>query len=201
MPNEADLQAIDIAEFDALRREIDNRTQLGNNLFLAQITAFSVAISFFDKVPDLSVALAAISCVLWVLWLDNTEGVFKIGTYIGLVLAPRLNQGGAGLMGWERFRRTLESGGSRAARLLGLEHEHGNESDLPIDNTRQVARYVMLLLGVFPIVLMGVYGMFLLGLSINNPTLWIRPLDIRRTKVQSLRESRGPSRRSTTPEI
>src|SRR6266705_1292715 len=109
MANEASGCEVDLAEFDRLREEIDNRTELSVNLVLAEIAALGAGISVVDKVPDVLLGLAAVSGFLWLLWMDHTEAIHKIALYIAHELAPRIQISYAGGLGWEKFLRGLDS--------------------------------------------------------------------------------------------
>jgi hypothetical protein len=87
--------------------------------------------------------------------------VFKVGTYIAVVLSPRLGSHNVEALGWERFRRLLDSGESPAAKLLG-EPPRTKGKQIPRERTRQVAIYTMLLFGGCPLVLMALYPILLL---------------------------------------
>lgn len=153
-PPAPDLQAVHLAEFDRLREEIDNRTQLSTNLVIAELTAFGAGISFFDKVPDVLVGLALVSSYLWLLWLDHTEQIYKIAAYIGCRLAPRMRAGEEAL-GWEHFLRVLDAGGVAATEaLFGVSAER---REVEVQPTRNVGRYIMLLFGVSPPALLLLY--------------------------------------------
>lgn len=100
---------ISLAEFDALRSEINNRTTLAYGLIALQLAALGAGLSVIDKLPDVLLALAGVSAFLWLFWVDHAGQVYKIAGYLGIVLAPRL----AGLvkakvLGWEEFVRQME---------------------------------------------------------------------------------------------
>jgi hypothetical protein len=153
-------QEVHLKEFDRLRQEIDNRTGLSNQLVLAQLTAFGVGISFLDKLPYVLIGFAAASILLWLLWLDHTEQIYKIAAYIGSVLAPRLSAGGESLLGWEHFLRVLDAGGQPAARLLfGSAGSQGR--GVEVHPTRQIGSYIFVLLGGSPIILLVLYSLVL----------------------------------------
>ncbi|HVR10782.1 MAG TPA: hypothetical protein VMW75_22250 [Thermoanaerobaculia bacterium] len=161
IPTASAPQAVDLTEFECLRKEIDNRTQIGHNIILAQVAMFGAGISLFDKLPDVLVGLAFVPSLLWLLWLDNTLQVFKLGTYIATVLAPRLSSHNVEVLGWERFRRLIDSGESPAVKsLFANSPSHTRRAKrvtLPRERTRQVAFYTMPLFAGCPLVLMALY--------------------------------------------
>src|SRR3954447_26064052 len=149
---------IDLAEFDKLRQEIDNRTTLGSNVVALELTAVGASVAVADSVPDALLGLAAITCCLWLLWLDHAVQVYKIASYIGVQLAPRVTGiVGRPVLGWESYLRALDAGGQRAWRVLFPSGAPAHAGAAPVTETRSVASYVTLLFGGIPIVTIGVY--------------------------------------------
>lgn len=153
---------VDIVEFERLREEIDNRTQISNNLIVAYITALGAGFAFFDKVgEDLFLGLAAISIFLWLMWIDHTAQIYKIGSYIGRRLAKRISETHPEGFGWEKYLRVIDPGGSEATReLYGREVK---ERTLPSMGTRNISSYIMLLFGVPAPLLIVMYFLHLLS--------------------------------------
>jgi hypothetical protein len=149
---------VDLAEFDKLRGEIDNRTTLGSNVVALELTAAGASIAVADKAPDALLGLAAVSCCLWLLWLDHAVQVYKVASYIGIQLAPRLAQSaGRPVLGWESYLRRLDAGGQRALEAL-YPNGAGPGVEVPqITGTRSVASYVTLLFGGIPVVTIAIY--------------------------------------------
>jgi hypothetical protein len=156
---------IDLAEFDRLREEIDNRTQLSTNLVLAEIAALGAGISVLDKVPDVLLGLSAVSSFLWLLWMDHTEQIYKIAAYIAQQLAPRLRARDPECLGWERFLRILDKGGKEAGRLLyGQLGER--EDEVRVQPTRNIGTYILLLFGFTAPILWAAYSLIVFRLPI-----------------------------------
>ena len=153
---------IDIVEFERLREEIDNRTQISNNLIVAYITALGAGFAFFDKVgEDLFLGLAAVSIFLWLMWIDHTAQIYKIGSYIGRKLAKRLVHIHPQGFGWEKYLRVIDPGGPEATReVYGRETE---DRELPAMGTRNISSYIMLLFGVPAPLLITMYALHLLS--------------------------------------
>jgi hypothetical protein len=145
-PDEADL-----AEFDRLREEIDNRTELSTNLILAEIAALGAAISVIEKVHDVLLGLPVLGSFLWLLWMDHTQQIYKIGLYIAQDLAPRIRQSHPNSFGWEKFFRVLDKGGPGGA-------EAGQGSGLKVRHTVNVFRYIAFLFGWTSPVFLALYG-------------------------------------------
>src|SRR3954451_20806531 len=149
---------IDLAEFDKLRQEIDNRTTLGSNVVALELTAVGASVAVADSVPDALLGLAAITCCLWLLWLDHAVQVYKVASYIGVHLAPQLTKAaGRPVLGWETYLRALDAGGQRARLALFPAGAPGDVGDNPVTETRSGASYVTLLFGGIPLVTTGVY--------------------------------------------
>lgn len=152
----SDLQPVYLTEFERLRDEIDNRTQVATNLVIAEITALGAGISFFDKVPEVLIGLSIVSSLLWLLWLDQALQIYKIAAYIGCKLADKLQREDNDALGWESFLRVLDKGGRRASReLFGNTGTEAKLIDLP--PTRNIGRYMMLLFGGPPVAFVSIY--------------------------------------------
>lgn len=149
------LQA-DLAEFQKLRDEITTRMQLVTVIVGANLTALGTGLSVFDRFPDVLLGLAAVSCFLWLLWLDHAQQVHKIAAYIGRSLAPRVQQGRPSLLGWERYLRVLDGSDEDAARAL-----YGESAARParvrLPRTTAVGYYIAVLFAGSPLVLLSIY--------------------------------------------
>src|SRR3954469_2326874 len=108
-----DAATTDLEEFKQLRAEIVNRTTIGHQLASFAMTAFAAAFAISGSYPDALLGSAVLICALWLLWIDNTACAFKVGAYIALGLAPRLQRrvGDHLVMGWESFVRQVNAGG------------------------------------------------------------------------------------------
>jgi hypothetical protein len=150
---------VDLAEFDKLRGEIDNRTTLGSNVVALELTAAGAAIAVADKVPDALLGLAAVTCCLWLLWLDHAVQVYKLASYIGVQLAPKLtSDAGRPVLGWESYLRTLDAGGPDAWRALYPGGPPaGRDNQELVTGTRSVASYVTILFAGIPVVTAAIY--------------------------------------------
>jgi hypothetical protein len=150
---------VDLAEFDRLRTEIDNRTTLGSNVVALELTAAGAAIAVADKIPDALLGLAAVTCCLWLLWLDHAVQVYKLASYIGVQLAPKLtHDAGRRVLGWESYLRTLDAGGPAAWQALYPAGQPPGRDDTElVTGTRSVASYVTVLFGGIPFVTAAIY--------------------------------------------
>jgi hypothetical protein len=149
---------IDLTEFEKLRDEIDNRTDLSKDILLAELTALGAGLALVDKFSDILVGLAGVSTFLWLFWLDHTEQIYKIAAYIGVNLAPRLRGRHRGALQWEPFLRILDQGGRPAAIALGLDRK-----GIELRKTRNIGLYVMLLFIATTPLLMIAYGWLVLS--------------------------------------
>ena len=105
-------------EAQQLREEIANRTRISNVLQVAALAGLGTAAPIILSVPDLAPAVAFFVSVLWLQWLDHTEQIHKIATYIDLRIKPVVQTEEPAALGWEVFLRELDAGGARAARAL-----------------------------------------------------------------------------------
>lgn len=111
--------AIDVAEFEALRQEINSRLNVSYSLLALEVAALGAGISIAVRFPQALGGLALVSSLLWLFWTDNSVQVQRLGAYIALDLGPRLNQGKERpVLRWEAFMRRLAKGGQEAADLL-----------------------------------------------------------------------------------
>jgi hypothetical protein len=112
-------RTIDIAEFEALRQEINSRLNVSYSLLALELAALGAGISVADKFPQALSGLAIVSSLLWLYWTDNSVQIQRIGAYIALDLAPRINEReDREVLRWEAFMRRLIRGGQDAAALL-----------------------------------------------------------------------------------
>jgi hypothetical protein len=142
-------RTVDLSEYKQLRTEINTRTQLSAGLVALQLAALGAGLSAMNNLPDVVVALAAVSSFLWLLWIDHTSQIYKIAAYIGLRLAPRLREGEAELLGWEHFLRTLDQGGQKTAIALG----RSSSERVKLLRTETIGRFISLLFGASPLLL------------------------------------------------
>jgi hypothetical protein len=147
-----DGHAVDLAEYERLRGEIDNRTQIANGLFALELTALAAGLASFDAFPDVAIGIAVASTCLWMLWTDQEVQVWKIAAYLEIELAPRLREVNPGALGWERFLRRLDKGGDDARQALRLSRPTRMVSSFP--HTRKVGFYASLLFGGAPLILL-----------------------------------------------
>lgn len=142
----------DLAEYDHLRQEIDNRTTLAYGLIAIELAALGAGLSAFDKFPEILLGLAVVSSFLWVFWMDHTGQIFKIAAYIALRLAPRLRKASPGAFGWERFFRELDAG------VLPEWVKQEGGRPFPIHTTGSVHLYTGALFGMPPPVFLLAYA-------------------------------------------
>lgn len=143
-------RTVDLCEFEQLRYEINNRTQLASALVGLQLTVLGAGLVVLNNFPDVVVALAAVASFLWLLWIDHTSQIYKIAAYIGLYLAPRLREGDAELLGWEHFLRNIDQGGQEATIALFGHSSAGKVKPLRTDT---IGIFISLLFGVTPLLL------------------------------------------------
>lgn len=105
-----DSQVVDLEEFRQLRSEIGTRMTVSNQLVSYTVTALAAGLVVFDKYPDALLGLTLVPTCFWLLWLDHAAQIFKIACYIAIRLAPRLQCGQQGTLGWEHFLRRLDDG-------------------------------------------------------------------------------------------
>lgn len=152
-----DKQAVYLLEFEKLRQEIDNRTQISSNLVFAELTALGVGFSFYDKIPDVLIGLTIISCFLWLLWLDQTVQIYKIAAYIGCRLSPNLKKISAVGFEWESFLRIIDKGGAKAALIL-YGPSRMKDKLVKVHPTEYIGSYITILFGVLPPLFLIIYS-------------------------------------------
>jgi len=157
-----DAEAIDLEEFKQLRAEIVNRTTLGNQVISYAITALAAGVAVSEKFPEALLGVAVIVNFFWLMWLDHTGQVFKVASYIGVELAPRLQRLGDGMLGWEQFMRRLDASGRVAATALYGTRGDEKSGDVRIVGTRATSAYIGIVFGASTPVLVTIY---LLALS------------------------------------
>jgi hypothetical protein len=144
---------IDLAEYDRLRQEVDNRTQIAFGLVGIELTALGVGLASAGALPEVIIGLAVVSAFLWMLWVDQAGQIWKIAAYTGIDLASRLRRSHPDALGWERFLRRLDRGGDEARWVLRLPVE---AKALAMPKTSNVGLYISLIFGGSPLVLLGV---------------------------------------------
>jgi hypothetical protein len=108
---------INLAEFSALRSEIDNRANLQWNIFALQLTAAGVIFSFALSNPNHTGFLLILPLTTYAFagrYLSQYLGTERIGAYIREVLSPKLN----GELLWEDWYRDRRSHGAQALNWL-----------------------------------------------------------------------------------
>lgn len=144
-----------LAEFGALRAEIDNRTTLAYALIGLELTALGAGLTVFGTVPHISLALSAVSSFLWLFWCDIAGQIYKIAAYIRIDLAPRLRTGDTDPLRWEGFLRELDAGGERARMIL---YPHGREDLVrSVQKSNSADWYTLLLFGGAPPAFISLY--------------------------------------------
>jgi hypothetical protein len=149
---------IALAEFQKLRDEVTSRNQLMTTLVVAELTALGTGISVFEAAPDVLLALAGVSCFLWLLWLDHAQQVHRIASYIELSLAPSLRKRCPDVLAWERYVRLVDVERVGACRAPATPASR----ELRFPKMRSVGYYVGLLFGVSALVLLPTYVFTLL---------------------------------------
>lgn len=108
---------INLAEFAALRAEIDNRANLSWNIFALQLTAAGVIFSFALSNPNHTGFLLILPLTTYAFtgrYLSQYLGNDEIGTYIREVLSPKMN----GELLWEDWRRGRPARGPKSLTWL-----------------------------------------------------------------------------------
>ncbi len=109
----------EIAEFEGLRQEINNRITISFTLIALELAALGVGLSLVTRITQALVGLAAVSSILWLYWIDNSLQLQRLGLYIAISLGPRMSAiEGRPVLGWEIFFRKLHKGGRAADQLL-----------------------------------------------------------------------------------
>jgi len=163
-------RAIALSEYDSLRSEINNRTTLAYTLISLQLAAVGGGLSVLTKLPDVLLGLAAVSCFLWLFWVDHAGAVYKLASYVALTLAPMLSgTAGEAMLGWEYFLRRINK--DRDTARVTLYGEHATDQPAYIQSTTAADRYTMLLFGVPPPIFIVAYLVTLLGREHHRSTL------------------------------
>jgi hypothetical protein len=135
---------IDLLEFERLRQEIDNRTQISNNLILGCIAAFGAGIPFIIQNPDVLLGLAFVATLLWLLWMDQTEQIYKCALYIGTQLSPKYKNICTKPFFWEEFLRIINQNNQETIRLLYPETLNKNLT-IHVRPTRHIMTFTLLI--------------------------------------------------------
>lgn len=110
---------VHVAEYQALREEVNNRQTISNALIAADLTAFGVGVSASRESLAVLTALSVVSSLLWLFWLVQTLQIYRIAAYVALVLRPRLELLCQGeLLGWESYVRNLTHSRETVAQAL-----------------------------------------------------------------------------------
>jgi hypothetical protein len=165
-------RAVALAEYDSLRSEINNRTTLAYALISLELAAIGVGLSVITKLPDVLLGLAAVSCFLWLFWIDHAGAVYKLASYIALELAPKLSDAaGQPMLGWEYFLRRINKDRDTARETLY--GDRATDQPAYIQSTTAADRYTMLLFGVPPPIFIVGYLVTILGREHHRSTLVI----------------------------
>ncbi|MBT2408469.1 MULTISPECIES: hypothetical protein [unclassified Streptomyces] len=142
-------EEIDVTEFQNLRQEINNRTNLAYALITLQLAALGTGLSVMTRLPDVLLGLAAASSFLWLFWVDHAGQVYKIAGYIALELSPQLSADvRRPVLRWEHFLRRIDAGGGTTQRALyGTAAPH---SRVYVQSSTAADVYAMLLFGCTP---------------------------------------------------
>jgi hypothetical protein len=139
-----DVAAVHIAEYQALRQEVNNRQTLSYALVAADLAAFGTGLSIGIKYPPALFALAIVSSLLWLFWLAQTMQIYRIAAYVALVLKPRLKElYGSDLLEWEEYVRRLTK--SHAIAVAALYEQQPDK--IPYISRNRDGVYISLLLG------------------------------------------------------
>lgn len=144
---------VHIAEFNALRSEIDSRAQNSGNLLIGVIAATGAAIVILNSLPEILLAIAAVTSFAWIRWLDHHVQIFKIATYIAIDLSNRVLGG----FYWEGYVRDLQSGDKgKAGPALNLTDMTQDDADAL--KTGEIRWFVKILFGALPLISLVAYS-------------------------------------------
>jgi hypothetical protein len=115
-----ELQAT-LAEYQALRREIEYRTRFQQGLVVANVTASAAVLASYFQLnnPLLLIVVPFLSSFLGFYWIDHSLMIDDLGTYISKTIQPRVSEivGYSHVLLWEshvggvkRGARTLRFG-------------------------------------------------------------------------------------------
>jgi hypothetical protein len=141
----ANIAAVHLAEYQALRQEVNNRQTLSNALIAADLTAFGVGLSVANESPAILIGLGVVSSLIWLFWLVQTLQIYRIALYVALELRPRLVRAyECSLLNWEAYVRLLTFSRRTQDQLLA-KYRH-------VDGASRISRnvdgiYISLLLG------------------------------------------------------
>ncbi|MGN9914726.1 hypothetical protein ACTMTJ_45075 [Phytohabitans sp. LJ34] len=114
-----DMLSACLAEFDALRQELNARLAVSYTLLTLELAAVGTGVSIATANSHVLAGLAILTVLLWLFWIDNSTMVQSIGAYIAIDLAPRLTSAGVPIpLRWEAYMRQLHSGGTSASQVL-----------------------------------------------------------------------------------
>ena len=152
----ADNRSADLREYETLRQEINNRTTISYTLVALDLAALGGGLSVVDKSKAILVALAAISSLLWLYWIDHAAQVQRIAAYIAINLAPRISADEEHpVLQWEIFLRRLTAGGKSAhIAMFGPDRPIPESAFGPIVSSDW---YTTLLFGGSPPLLLALY--------------------------------------------
>jgi hypothetical protein len=119
------VRRVTLVEFGRLRQEIDNHMQFASALVGACLTSLGAGLAFFERLPDILIALAVASSLLGLQWIDHSAQILKIATYIAVRLSSRLPDADRRpLLGWETFLRRLDEDGQFRLNATKNIHRH-----------------------------------------------------------------------------
>jgi hypothetical protein len=120
----ADAADVYLMEFEQLRDELVQRTNMSYALIALDLTALGAGLTVFQAFPAIVIGLAVVTSFLWLIYIDHASQIYKIAAYIALRLAPRLEETATAAMQWENFLRQLDKGGPEAAAALSGPGDH-----------------------------------------------------------------------------
>ncbi|MFJ5548171.1 hypothetical protein [Streptomyces sp. NPDC093225] len=167
-------EEIDVTEFQNLRQEINNRTNLAYALITLQLAALGTGLSVMTRLPDVLLGLAAASSFLWLFWVDHAGQVYKIAGYIALELSPQLSADvRRPVLRWEHFLRRVDAGGGTTLRALyGTDAPQGR---VYVQSSTAADVYAMLLFGCTPPLMICGYVVVMLVGGERTPVLVVVP--------------------------
>lgn len=139
-------------EYETMRQEINTHTTFGNAAVGLELTALGVGLASSARYSYVTVGLALVTAILWLIYLDHLTGIFRAAAYIVLVLKPRLTEvAGESVLSWEAFLRRQQDGRSATSSPLPV---------LPRERVREPRlglTYMSIFFGVTPLVLLAVF--------------------------------------------
>jgi hypothetical protein len=113
-------------------------------LNFALIISAAVIGAYKDFSHEILIVGSLALSTLWLMWLDHTNAIYKLAAYSEIVIARRLRRRHGGVLGWEKFLRDLDEGGTRASQTL---YSGTLRRVLRVPKTLSITLYIRILFG------------------------------------------------------